>query len=90
MPFGDQAIFVRRSLFKEMGGFRADIPIMEDLEFIQRLKKRGRLAILPVPVVTSARRYEREGFFKRAGKNLAMQMLYKLGFPASKLSKLYE
>jgi len=89
MPFGDQAIFVRKSVFEELGGFRRDLQIMEDLEFVHRLKKHGRLAILPVPAITSARRYEEEGFFIRSFKNLIMQVLYKVGFPASKLAALY-
>ena len=49
---GDQALFVRRSIFEQMGGF-ADIPLMEDIEFSRRLKQKGATAALTVTVTTS-------------------------------------
>ena len=53
MPYGDQAIFIKAPLFRGMGGF-AELPIMEDFEFMRRLRKRGRISIVPEPVVTSS------------------------------------
>ena len=50
---GDQGIFVRRAAFDGLGGY-PDIPLMEDIELCARLKRRGRLASLPLRVTTSA------------------------------------
>lgn len=57
---GDQALFVRRRTFEDPGGYPG-IPLMEDVAFIRRLKRRGRLASLRTRVTTSARKWEREG-----------------------------
>ncbi|MGH7450867.1 MAG: TIGR04283 family arsenosugar biosynthesis glycosyltransferase, partial [bacterium] len=57
LPFGDQAIFVKRRLFQEIGGYREDFPLMEDVEIVQRLNRREGFAVLDFPVYTSARRY---------------------------------
>jgi hypothetical protein len=57
---GDQALFVRRRTFEDPGGYPG-IPLMEDVAFIRRLKRRGRLASLQTRVITSARKWEREG-----------------------------
>ena len=48
MPYGDQAIFVKTRLFKDLGGF-SEMPIMEDLDLVKRLRRQGRIAIVPVP-----------------------------------------
>jgi rSAM/selenodomain-associated transferase 2 len=58
-PFGDQALFVRRSVLSEIGGV-PDVPVMEDVDLVYAMKQRGRLALLPLPATTSTRRY-REG-----------------------------
>lgn len=57
---GDQAIFTRRSLFDELGGYRA-WPLFEDCDLVERLKRRGRFVILREPVEISDRRYARFG-----------------------------
>lgn len=90
LPFGDQAIFMRRSVFASLHGFREDYPIMEDLEIVPRLRRRGGFEILDAPVVTSGRRYLNEGFVRRAFKNVAMQILYRVGVPLARLSSLYK
>jgi len=60
MPYGDQAIFLRKELFREMGGF-PDLPIMEDFQLIRRLQGEGRIVIAPAAVVTSGRRWKKTG-----------------------------
>lgn len=54
--YGDQGIFVRASVFRNLGGYR-DIGLMEDLDLSQRLKRSGRTALIPTPLVTSGRRF---------------------------------
>lgn len=53
--YGDQGIFVRANLFRSLGGYR-DL-FMEDLDFSQRLKKLGRTKLIPLPLITSGRRF---------------------------------
>jgi hypothetical protein len=51
MPYGDQAIFLKTEVFHDIGGFR-ELPIMEDFELMRRLRRLGRIVIIPVPVLT--------------------------------------
>jgi len=89
LPFGDQAIFIRRRLFEKIGGYRDDYPLMEDMELVQRLNRQAGFAVLDVPIYTSARRYETDGFFKRGLGNLYLQLLYRLGVHPRELAKKY-
>ena len=88
MPYGDQALFVSRRLFQEIGGY-PDFPIMEDFELVRRLKKKGRVAILPEVVMTSARRWENYGVFKTWLLNQLIVVAYYLGIPPQRLAKWY-
>jgi rSAM/selenodomain-associated transferase 2 len=85
LPYGDQALFVRRDLFHEIGGY-ADIPIMEDVDLVQRLRKRGRLYCAVNPAVTSARRWEQDGWIRRTAKHMRLITLYLLGVTPDRLS----
>jgi len=89
LPFGDQAIFVKRAFFEEVGGYREDFPLMEDMELIQRLNKQKGFSVLKFPVYTSARRFETDGYLRRSCGNLYLQVLYKLGVHPKKLAKRY-
>ena len=89
VPYGDQAIFVRRRVFEELNGF-APIPIMEDLEFMTRLRRQGyTIHILAMPVRTSARRQLREGILRCTLRNLCLRFLYHCGVPPRMLVGLY-
>jgi rSAM/selenodomain-associated transferase 2 len=88
LPYGDQGIFVRRSVFDRMGGF-ANIALMEDVEFVRRLKAQGELRHLTLQVVTSARRWERDGWWRRSALNLAFLTLYSVGVSPEWLSRRY-
>ena len=87
-PLGDQAQFATRKAFRELGGFR-EWQILEDVDFIRRLAARGRLAILPLRVTTSARRYEAGGVLRTAARNWWIWALYALGVPPHRLARLY-
>jgi rSAM/selenodomain-associated transferase 2 len=89
LAYGDQGIFVRREVFEEMGGFR-DIPIMEDIDFIKRLKKSGRMVLLKDSVKTSARRWEKEGVVYTTLRNWLLISLYHIGVAPERLYKLYK
>jgi rSAM/selenodomain-associated transferase 2 len=85
---GDQAIFVRRAAFDEMGGY-ADIPLMEDIDFTRRLKRRGRIAALRLRVTTSARKWEREGALRTIVLMWLLRLLYALGVSPARLHRWY-
>jgi rSAM/selenodomain-associated transferase 2 len=87
-PLGDQAQFVGRATFTQMGGFR-DWPILEDLDFIRRLKRRGDVVVLPLQAVTSSRRYLEDGIGRTVAINWLIWALYFAGVPAQRLARLY-
>jgi rSAM/selenodomain-associated transferase 2 len=85
---GDQAIFVRRSVFESIGGY-PDIPLMEDIELCRRLKRHGRLAAIRSRVTTSARKWEREGALRTMALMWALRFLYMVGVPPTRLHRWY-
>jgi rSAM/selenodomain-associated transferase 2 len=88
-PLGDHAIFVRRDYFAAIGGYR-DIPILEDLEFVRRIKRRGdRVKILAARTRTSPRRLEREGTFYCLARNVSLVLLYSMGASPERLKRYY-
>jgi rSAM/selenodomain-associated transferase 2 len=88
-PYGDQVIFLRKTYFDAIGGY-ADIPLMEDVELMRRIrKKKGHIIILPTPVITSDRRWHQEGFFYTLLRDNIIIFLYWCGMPAEKLAKFY-
>lgn len=86
--YGDQGIFVRRSTFEQFGGFK-EIPIMEDIDFIRRMHKRGRVALIRLPVTTSARRFLKRGLLRQQLLNTILVSLYVLGVKPETLSRWY-
>lgn len=88
-PYGDQAIFIRRGYFDKIGRFK-EIPLMEDIDLMRRIKQRGdKIIILCDRVKTSARRWEKEGIFYTTLKNQMLVSLYYLGASPHKLAKYY-
>ncbi|MDG2087598.1 MAG: TIGR04283 family arsenosugar biosynthesis glycosyltransferase [Arenicellaceae bacterium] len=85
---GDQAIFVRKSLFYDIGGF-ADIPLMEDVEISRRLKQRARPVCLKQKVVTSARYWEKHGLFTSVLRMWSIRFAYWVGCSPERLYKRY-
>ena len=88
LPYGDQGIFVRRQVFLAMNGF-APLPLLEDVELIGRLKRLGALRHLTLSLTTSARRWERDGWWRRSVGNLAIVSLYWLGVSPERLARRY-
>jgi len=85
---GDQALFVRRKTFEELGGY-PDIPLMEDVELARRLKRRGGMICLRSKVTASARKWEREGVFRTILLMWALRFLYFIGVNPSRLHRWY-
>jgi rSAM/selenodomain-associated transferase 2 len=89
IPYGDQVFFFKSHFFRRLGGY-AEIPIMEDVELMRRVKKSGEKTILlPTEVQTSNRRWEREGIVCCTLRNWAIMTLYMLGVSPRKLAKFY-
>jgi len=89
IPYGDQAIFVRAGLFRSLGGYR-EIPLFEDVDFMRRLK-RGNFAIgfIDRPVVTSARRWKKEGVVRATLRNWVLAAAYLAGVAPERLAGHY-
>jgi len=88
MPYGDQAIFLKAAIFNEIGGF-PDLPIMEDFELMLRLRRLGRITLVPTPVLTSGRRWQKLGVVKTTLINQLIIAGYFLGIPPAQLVRLY-
>jgi rSAM/selenodomain-associated transferase 2 len=87
LPYGDQALFIRRDLFEGLGGYR-DLPLMEDVDLVRRARSRARLFRSRLPAVTSARRWERDGWIRRTVRHLTLITLYFCGIPPDRLIRL--
>jgi len=89
IPYGDQAIFIRKSYFDKIGKFK-EIPLMEDVDLMRRIKKRGdKIYIFSDQVMTSPRRWEKEGVIYTTIRNKILIGLYYLGVGPEKLVKYY-
>ncbi|NCR27702.1 MAG: glycosyltransferase [Microcystis aeruginosa Ma_QC_C_20070823_S13] len=88
LPYGDQGIFLKAAIFADLGGF-PELPIMEDFELIQRLKKRGKIAIVSASVITSARRWQKLGVWKTTLINQLVIIGYNLKIPPRLLKSFY-
>src|SRR3954447_22116910 len=87
LPYGDQGLLISRRLYEAVGGFAA-VPLMEDVDLVRRLGPR-RLARIPVPLHSSARRYREKGYFRRPLRNLFCLSLYATGLPPRHIARLY-
>lgn len=88
LPYGDQAIFMRRDVFLRLGGF-SGLPIMEDYELVRRLQRQGRVATLAKQVRTSARRWLKLGILRTTLINQLMIAGYWLGISPNRLARFY-
>jgi rSAM/selenodomain-associated transferase 2 len=88
LPYGDQAIFVRRSVFEKLAGYN-NMPLMEDVDLVTRMKKLGRFSILEKRAVTSGRRWVSKGLIKTAAINQLTMLLYRLGVNPERLARFY-
>lgn len=90
IAFGDQGIFVRKELFEKLGGYK-DIPIMEDYDFSIRLKKMGiRFKITNSALITSSRRFAKNGVLKTMYKMQVLQKRFRKGDNPSEIAKTYK
>ena len=86
--FGDRGLFVRRSIFEAIGGF-PDQPIFEDLDIVRAVRRQGRFHFLDAAVVTSARRYRRNGALRQQLRNVSLWLGWAAGVSPARLKRFY-
>lgn len=86
LPYGDQAVFMRKSLFESMGGF-PEYPVMEDYEFVDRARRVGDVHIIRMHAVTSARAWRSQGVCSRAMLNMRTIARYRRGYSPERLAQ---
>ncbi|PLX65738.1 MAG: glycosyltransferase [Denitrovibrio sp.] len=90
IPYGDQAQFCSREAFDKIKGFK-DIPIMEDVRIMKDFKKSGiKIYLSKMPVLTSPRRWEKEGLVYTTLRNWFIILLYNMGVSPHALKRLYK
>ena len=92
LPYGDQAIFIKRDVFKKIGGFR-EYPFLEDIDFVMRARKFGRLRYIPLHVIASSRRLKKGYLLSPifvSLKNVVIALLFMVGVGPSRLARLYK
>ena len=88
LPYGDQGLLIHRDLLASVGGMRT-LPLMEDVDLVRRLG-RDRLVALPADAVTSAEKWERQGYLLRSARNLGCLSLWFARVPPRLIHRLYE
>ena len=90
MPYGDQAIFMRKDYFLSLGGFR-ELPLMEDVDLMRRVRQSGgKIHIIRDKVKTSARRWEKEGVLYCTVRNWTLVLLWLAGVSPERLARFYQ
>jgi rSAM/selenodomain-associated transferase 2 len=87
LPYGDQGLLLHRDTLRAAGGMR-NLPLMEDVDLVERIGRR-RLVALNAPAVTSADKWERDGWYRRSARNLVCLSLWHLGVPVERIARLY-
>lgn len=88
LPYGDQGLLISRFFYDALGGY-CDLPLMEDVDIVRRIGAR-RLVLLQTEAVTSAEKYRRDGYDKRAWRNLMLTARYLMGADPAELAKAYD
>jgi rSAM/selenodomain-associated transferase 2 len=87
LPYGDQGLLIHRDVLRRAGGIRP-LPLMEDVDLVRRLGRK-QLIGLNSGAVTSAARWERDGWYRRSCRNLICLSLWHLGVPAGRIERIY-
>ncbi|WP_299146545.1 TIGR04283 family arsenosugar biosynthesis glycosyltransferase [uncultured Tateyamaria sp.] len=86
LPYGDQGLLIRRSLYDRVGGYD-DIPLMEDVAMARAL--RGHLTQLDGIAITSGEKYRQQGWLRRGARNLWTLVRYLAGANVNTLARQY-
>ncbi len=88
IPYGDQAIFMRRNVFEQLGGFPS-VKLMEDLILMRKFRKLSRPALLPGPVFVHPRRWQQRGVVRQTLSNWSLLSAHAMGVAPDKLARYY-
>ena len=88
LPYGDQGLLLSRALYDALGGYR-ELPFLEDVDLVRRIGRR-RMVMLRSTAETSAEKYRRDGYRRRAARNLALVGLYLAGVSPHRLARFYD
>lgn len=88
LPYGDQAIFIRRDVFEGLGGF-PDVKLMEDLLLMKQLRRKAWPLLLPGPVFVSPRRWQKHGVMRQTLRNWWLLTKHKCGWSPDQLAESY-
>jgi rSAM/selenodomain-associated transferase 2 len=87
---GDQSLFVSRSDFDALGGFNEHYTIMEEYDFIRRLRKAGKsFTVMPGEVIVSARKYETNSWWRVQMANARAMWMFRQGRHPEEIRKMY-
>lgn len=86
LPYGDQGLLISRKLYEKIGGYH-DVPLMEDVDLVRRLK--GRIRLSPLSVQTDPTRYQTSGWLRQGSRNLLRLIRYRLGADPHRLFRAY-
>lgn len=89
LPYGDQGMFFRRETLEALGGVPR-LPLMEDVALARGFARLGPPFRSALPAVTSARRWERDGWWRRSSRNIWLLTQYMLGTPPERLARTYQ
>ena len=84
-----QSLFVKKNLFDKAAGFREDLALMEEHDFVRRLKRYTDFVILSDKITSSAGKYSQQGIFRTEASYLTALALYVIGYPQTKLGKIH-
>ena len=87
--FGDQGIFVRRDIFQSLHGYK-NMPIMEDYDFCKRLRAQGKVILIRMPVISSARRFIKKGVIRQLLINKFVVLAYWAGVDIQTIKRFYD
>ena len=87
LPYGDQGLLISRRQYDALGGYRA-LPLMEDVDLVRRIGCRH-MRHLDVAAITSAARWQRDGWWRRSARNLLCLTLYGVGVGPERIARLY-
>ena len=88
LPYGDQGLLVSKTLYEKVGGFNPHLPLMEDVDLVQRIGS-SNIKLLNARAITSAAKYQKSGWFQRGLRHLQFFLLYKSGKSASQIYQDY-
>lgn len=88
LPYGDQGLFLRADTFRDLGGFPV-LPLLEDVEFVRKVRDRGRIELAPEAVVTSGRRWQQLGVWETTLLNQFILLGYRAGVAPTRLAQWY-